>query len=96
VTTREAIMKKPFGAFSAVWAVLVLGGLLLWGVPGRGQVRAAGDVEAEFLKMKSLLLDASFQNEAHRAARCRAVTCVLADYDSQPRLSDDAAPWPAR
>lgn len=89
-------MKALFQTLSVIPAVLISGGLLLRSVPQQGRVPAADDVEREFLKMKTLLLDDAFRGEAHRAARRQAVTGVLADYDSEPRLADDAAPWPAR
>ncbi len=89
-------MKSLFRTLTVIPAVLVAGGMLIRGVPQPGQVRAGDDVESEYLKMKALLLDESFGSEVHRAARRQAVTGVLADYDSEPRLSDDAAPWPAR
>ena len=88
----KALLRNLF----ATAAALIAGGLFLRGVPQPGQVRAADEVEREFLKMKSLLLDDAFRSDVHRAARRSAVTGVLADYDSEPRLADDTAPWPAR
>ena len=89
-------MKILLRILSVAAVALVAGGLFLRGAQPSGQVRAADDAEREFLKMKTLLLDDSFRSEPSRAARRRAITGILADYDSEPRLSDDAAPWPVR
>lgn len=89
-------MNAWFRALAVIPAVLAAGGLLLGAVPRQEPPIPTSDVEREFLKMKTLLLDDSFRSEVHRAARRQAITGVLADYDSEPRLADDVSPWPAR
>jgi hypothetical protein len=48
-------------------------------------------VEREYLKRRMLLLDGSFQKMADRWARREAVSGVRADYNTEPRYSDDPA-----
>jgi hypothetical protein len=49
------------------------------------------EVELKYRMMRMLLLDDSFQKMAHRWERREAVIGVRADYDTEPRLSDDSA-----
>jgi hypothetical protein len=48
--------------------------------------------ERDYQKMRLLLVDDTFLKQADRLARRQAVTGVRADYNFEPRLSDDATP----
>jgi len=80
------------------WAIILLcATFVLRAGPGLAsdQVRLpAGErdlAKQDYQKMRQLLVDDTFLKQADRLARRQAVTGVRADYDTEPRLSDDAA-----
>ncbi len=81
------------------WAIILLCvAFVLWAGPSLAgaQVQSpAGEraiAERDYQKMRQLLVDDAFLKQPDRLARRQAVTGVRADYDTEPRLSDDAAP----
>lgn len=81
------------------WANLLLcGAFILRAGPGSASAQVRPPVserdlaERDYQKMRLLLVDDTFLKQPDRLARRQAATGVRADYDTEPRLSDDAAP----
>jgi hypothetical protein len=83
-------MKRKEEIFSCFFAPLALFFLVVNIGASAFQQKSEENTRKAYMKMRELLLSDKFRNEENRVARRQAVKGVMADYDAEPRLSEDA------
>lgn len=88
-TDKEKSMRRKKKILACYFVVLGL--IFFFASIGRSafQQKSEENTSKAYAKMRELLLSEKFRNEENRAARRQAIKGVMADYDAEPRLSDD-------
>jgi hypothetical protein len=86
---KETSMRRKKETLASFFTALAL--LFFFASIGRStfQQKSEENTRKAYAKMRELLLSDKFRNEENRVARRQTVKGVMADYDSEPRLSAD-------